>query len=373
MSFLSINAYAPVIRQDVDSFQERLQTAQESYSLSVERGFDKASLMLFGSADYLKSWFRNGLVRDVVWKGPDNRICFRGYVNRLAYTVGGFTRTWGVEAMINRIFYVYDRLDASANPPASNGQTTITANDVFSQSLWGLKTKVISGGEGTSTEADSEAESVLAENSRPQVGETQTVESKAPSLKVELKGYSYMLDWYIYSQTASSGTANASTVVAAVGAADPNGVISTDTSLIEENTTATLRYWEKKSAWKVLDTITKRGRKVGGVGEPWISGVYEKRRLLFKAAEGLDSNGLPKSSNQQQRLFRQVYDAAAIYVNEAGAEIPYWHLRPDRLVYGAGLSGASPLYVVKVQFTPPAKVQLAGNDLQNPLRGMIRV
>jgi hypothetical protein len=369
MSFFSINASTPLFRATKEAYHERLQVQGEQYTISIEIGFDTASFILLGSFDYLLNWFSNGLMRHVSWKAPDTYRAWEGLVTKLSFTADGVTRTVSVEGMANRIVYVYDQINTATNPPTSNGQQVITKNNTTSQELYGIKSLTLSPGEATATNANTGALSALAALSRPIVGEVQSVAGDGPSLQVDMLGYGHTLNWFDYSQTALSGTDDASNVVIDVIGDDPNGYISTGTGMIVANATATERYWERQPALKVIQTIAQRGRESGGLGEPWVTGIYERRQLLFKPAEGLDDRGNPLSTNQYQILRRQAHRMGVSYLDQGGLEIPYWQLRPDRLVYMAGIPGKNPLYVTKVTFAPPVGIQLSGNDLQEPLRG----
>jgi hypothetical protein len=371
--FYSITAYAPVIQQSENSFHERLFSLERPvYTLSVARGFDVASFQLEGTESYLIDWFKNGLARDIIWRGPDGFVCFNGWVERLSLAIGPVTRTKTLSNMGNRIIYVYNQLDTTANPPTAEGQQTITVNDTVSQTDFGIKMVTVSGGDATSTNANIDALSRLAKLSGPIVGEKQTIGGKAPSLQVTMRGYSYMADWYIYSQTAVSGTDDADNVILAVLTADPNSVLSSSTLNVDTNTSAIERYWESQPGWKVIDTIIKRGQTVGGNGVRWVGGIYEDRRLIYKAAEGLDSNGNPLSSNKHSIIYRSVADPGDIFTDESGKVLDYWQIRPDRLLATQGLPGDI-AYIQKVTFNAPTNLQIIGDDdVGQPLAGLVK-
>ena len=68
MSQISIIALAPVINQGIDTFHERMQTENEVFTVSASFGFDSCQFVLRGDMDYLRGWFRAGLIRDVIWR-----------------------------------------------------------------------------------------------------------------------------------------------------------------------------------------------------------------------------------------------------------------------------------------------------------------
>lgn len=362
MAFFSINAFAPIIQQSYNSFHERLDTnlAGERYAISVERGFETASFTLRGQIEYLREWFDNGLDRDMIFVGPDGKSAWEGFVNSMTLAFGGIQLSHGLDRMGNRIIYTYTPLNTGVNPPTEGTETTITKNDTNSQSIYGIKLATVSADKATpATAADTAALTELTRRAYPQRGQSSRIgASSEPILKVDLRGYAFMGDWYNYSQTVDSGTDTATAIINLVLAADPNSVLSTDDRDIETNSEATERYWEDTPAWKVIRTIVNRGETVGGVGVPWAGGIYEGGRFTFKKSERLDINGNPVSTNQFQRIFHT--PSVDVFSDESGAEIPPWHLRPDRIVVAESL-GAQ-MYVRRVNYTPPINVTLSGED-----------
>jgi len=370
---LSITAAAPVVAQSTDTYAETLMTEKESYVISDGIGFDSASFTITGPVNYLNEWYETGLVRDIIWKDPDGGICFEGYVNRLQLIIGDRALTKSVEAMANRVVFNYTALDTANNPPTAGAKTTVTKNDTTSQARYGIKTVILSGAECTAATADDRAFAEL--NWRKQIVSSEVVtvgQGKQPSLKVDLKGYAYMANWFVYNQTGSSGTANSSAIVSAVLAADPNSVLATSTLNIDTNTTATEQFWDGDDlGWKIIQELAMRGYETGSVGYRWHCGVYAHRRTTFKAAEGLNDNKVPYATNKYLPLHRQIRDASDAFIDEAGREWMPWELRPDRLVYTEGVPGR-PTYITQIKITMPWRITYQGTDQVNPMALLIR-
>lgn len=363
MAQLSINAHAPVIRQSFDSYQERLLVEKEQFTTTEGVGFDKASFVLKGSRDYLTDWFYNGLARHVEWTGPHGGAAYEGFVNRTQLTLGGSTSTRTLDAMANRVLYVYTPLDASEDPPQAGAQTTITEDDTRSQAQWGIKTVLVSGNECPAATAGNQSLAELYK--RKFIATTETVAvgaGKEAQLKVEMLGYAYMGNWYTYADLVSTGTDDADAVIALILAADPNSVLSTDDRDISANATAIDLYSDgKRGGWKMIQDIASRGLKVGSIGHPWSVGIYEGRRTVFKTMEYVDDDDVPLATNKHLALHRQVDDAADTILDDAGREVHPWLVRPDRLLYKAGIPGR-PTIVQQVRYTSPGKVVLTGTD-----------
>jgi hypothetical protein len=365
----SIVANTPVVRQSDESFSEQLDTEKESYTISEGIGFDQATFTLTGSPDYLLDWFDKGLVYDTVWTSPEGSIAWEGYIARLSLSVGDTVIIKSIDEMANRIIHNYVPLDTAETPPVAGAQTTITKNDTASQARYGIKTLITSGAECTDATADDDALAYLTHHSQIPLTNTISVgQGKAPTLQVTMRGYAYMANWYAYSQTVSSGTANANTIVSAVLAADPNSVLSTSTLDIDTNTTATEQYRDDNPlAWKFIQEMATRGQESGGTGYQWSCGVYADRRTTFKAKEGIDSSGVAYSTNKHQILQRHIMDAADMFLEESGREVLPWELRPDRLLYTQGIPGP-PMYITQVKFSLPHRVVLQGTSIVDPLK-----
>lgn len=373
MDLLSVTARSPVIRRSVDSFTERLQTESESWTISVRYGYNTASIALKGSIDYLTEWFTNGLVRDITFRDRNGAVRWEGYVEKMSLFTGGVSRSRNVKEMANRIILVYRADDTAQNPPQTGGQAVITKNDSASQTIYGVKSVLISGGEVTAATADDKALSRLSDLSYIREEEKQTFLSGNPlKLSLQLAGYSHMTNWFNYSQVVSSGTVNASAINLSILQADPNSVISTSGVDIDLNTLQVKRYQDGKTpSWNLIQKVAELGREVGGIGERWVGGIYIGRRLIYKRAEGLDSNGNFLSSNKYLELTRHVSDVGHRIVDEASREVFPWEVLPDRLIKATGIPGRHQ-YIEGVKYTAPFGLQVSGTDATNVMAGVVR-
>jgi hypothetical protein len=364
----SIIARAPVVNQSDDSFHERLSTEGETYTITATVGFDKASFILRGDVEYLRAWFRAGLARDVTWSAPDSRLAWQGYVNQMTLTVGASRLPRSLANLSNRIFYVYAALDTSTTPPTAGAQTTSTSNDTDSQAIYGIKTETISAGEKTATAATTDAAMILQQRSRIwEDGSDSFGSSGEPSLRVDLLGYAWMMDWFNYSN-GSGGTIDRDALIKLIAAADPNSILSTDYTNIDSNTDEVEQYRDGgRSAWSLIGEVGRAGPN----SARWVAGVYESRKLHYKQAEGLDSNGDLLTANKHSLISRSLYDAGERFFDQAGRELQPWQIRPDRLVRTTGLS-RDPQYIEQVKFSAPAGLEIRSTDA-NPLRGVVIV
>jgi hypothetical protein len=363
---LSINAYAPVIQQSENSFHERLSAIEgETFTMSIDRGFNTAKFMMTGEVEYLKSWFANGLARDIVFKGPHGQIIWNGYVSQLSLAEGHGTRSKSIGEMNNRVVLTYRPIDGSN---VVGAQTSTTVNNTTSQGVYGIKVGTVGGGELLAATATAEANAHLTAMSKIAVDEKVTTASKVPSLQVGMRGYSYMSDWFTYS--AGAGNDTISNVIAAILAADPNSILSTVTTDIDTNSTSTSTYYDGKvRGWKAISELAGMGDSSGNL---WAAAIYEGRRTIYKAKEWVDDvTGVALASNKYLPLERQVTDPGFRIIDEAGREIAPWDVRPDRLLYTTGRRKEEPLLISSVTYTAPYGLSIAGGNII--LSGMVSV
>ncbi len=365
---LSVVAYAPLVRTG-DSWVETLQVEGLQFDLLIDIGYNVCSFTLTGPVDYLASWYKDGLARHIEVGGPDGWRAYEGFVSRLSLSIGDTLLVRSLDGVGNRIRFTYSELDTTQNPPTTGQQKTATANDTSSQAKYGIKTVVVSGNEATAATAAVEAASQLRKLAAIRTDQTVNVgQGQQPSLRVECQGYSSMLDWGIYEQTVDTGTDDADVIVVAMLAADPNGIVSNSAVNISSNATQIPKYYDQPVAiWKGVQDITQRGRESGGEAWAWCCGIYEGRRCHFKPREALDADGNPESTNEYLGIVHHISDKADVYLDEAGREIPTWQMRPDRLVYTAGLP-VDPMYCTQVTWSEPGKVVLRGEAAYNPFR-----
>ena len=178
-----------------------------------------------------------------------------------------------------------------------------------------------------------------------------------------------MVDWFNYSQVASSGDDNLSTIITAILAADVNSVIGTSSTNIDTNTTQVEKYYNgDRPAWRVIKDLTGRG---GAANNRWIAGVYEGRKVTYKQAETIDTRWNQLAANKYLSYQKNPADPGDRIFDEAGREIEPWDAKPDRLFFTVGY-GNQPQYIEQVIFTAPYQLQTKSSDI-NPLRQGVTV
>lgn len=365
-SLFTITARAP-ITQASNGFFDTLATEAESYTITANVGFDSASFAISGDAAYLLDWYRDGLARDIVWKAPDNSIAWNGFVNNLTISIGGSRRARGLGNFANRVHYIYTTLDTSTSPPTAGAQAIITSNSTVGQENYPIKALSVSGGQKTTAAATLAAATELARRVKIVEEGSDSIGASTPAtLRVDMLGYAWLLNWSLYRQVSSSGTTTRSALLQTIAGADDNSILSSDYSNVETNSETTAAYIpDYTPSWSLIQEIANEG----GAGDyRWVAGVYEDRQLHYKQAEGVDDLGNPLAANSHGIITRSLYDAGERYF-DAGQELAPWELRPDRLLNVGGLSNQAE-YIQQVAYNAPYGVQLRAVD-GNPLRGVL--
>ena len=311
-------------------FVDDLSIKHERYThtISAVGGFDKAAFILKGDRPYLDAWFDDGLMRRLVYYNPQGIPVFEGFVEQMRYTVGTIQKTKSMKGMYNRVYMRFTPLDTGTIPPIANPTIELTYDDVESQDKWGVKAIVINGGELTHAESFSWAQVILRTSSEPQLGENvNTQESGPPNIGISLNGYFGTLEWLPYISSAIDDLPAAQVIMEVLqyyNTINP-GWISTDFGWMDWNFRPERRGADEfNTCWKVIHGIIKRG---GASGERWVGGLYQDRKMIYKAAEDF-------KTLYGEFLFytRRLSDPAQRIYDETGVEVRPWDVVPDRVL-----------------------------------------
>lgn len=326
-------AYEPVKESSTlygREFVEDLTASHERYQhvISAVGGFDQASFVIKGDRDRLDAWFEDGLMRRVVFYNPEQVAVWEGYVERLNYTVGSMQKTKGMSNVCNRVYMRFSPFSTTTTPPEGDVPITLVLNDLDSQSRWGVKAQVVSGGELTHEEAYAWARVILTEGAEPKLGESvNTAESSAPNLEVQCRGYWEALSWvpYLYSVGGEIHAHQALQEVLAYFDTINPGWIDPSPLWMDFNFRRERRLADEyRTCKQVIESLIARG---GLGGERWVGGFYQDRRFVYKPAE--DYRGL-----YAEYLFyrRALADPAQRIYDTSGAEVQPWDVVPDRIL-----------------------------------------
>jgi len=309
------------------------------HTISTNLGFDSMEISTKASEQFVNDWIEYGLAREVIVRDTTSAMAWQGFVNEISVDFGGVTLTIGpLKDMVNRARLVFKTV--SYDLPAPVGGDTLktqwTDNDM-SQLKYGVLEGTITGGEGTVTEMLQALNTIIDYAAWPDMEQNVSI-TGAPEIRMTIRclGYAHMLDKYQYIQTGLAGTYNASTKVADILEADPNGIFSQYNAYIETNTTAIEKYEDDdKSALEILKEIVAIG---DSDYNRWIFGVYDD--LFFKY------NAAPTTYQYIQRMT----DGAV--TTTSGAEVKPWEIRPGEWMLLADLFSGRPTITANLREDP---------------------
>jgi len=320
---LSIIAKQPLIIGS-DLVDDSLGSQVDNYSQTISAlgGYDKAGMTISDTQLNVERWLADGLMRHIEVYSPSLVKIWEGFVNQVVVTLGGLSVTRGpVMDIANNVAVTYSTVDSTISPPAIGMRaTTSFSSDTDSQALYGVLEDILSSGGVSTTEVEAMRDTFLNENKDPQSSQKINIgQGGNISLRLECLGYYHLFKKYIYNQTASTGTANLSTVLAAIIAGDPNSIFSTSTTGITSNTLAVKQYLnDNADAWSLIQGLVARG---DSSDNRYIFGIYNERVPRYEA--------IPTDYEYQQRLS----DPAQRVENTVGVEVKPWDIKAGKWLF----------------------------------------
>lgn len=320
---LSIHVYSPlVVNSNIvdDALNEKVESY--THTISALGGYESANMAINDRQLNIEDWLSSGLMRHIEVYSPSLVKIWEGFVNEIQITLGGLSVTRGpLLDVSNNVAVTYSTIDTSISPPAVGQRTTTPFNsDSDSQTLYGVLEAVLNTGGATANEVVAIRGVFLNENKDPQTSQQLSLgENSGISMQLNCLGYYHLFKKYIYNQTVSTGTANLSTILAAIIAADPNSIFSTSTSNITTNTLQVKQYLNDNSpAWQLIQGLIARG---DSSDNRYIFGIYNDRVPTYEA--------IPTDYEYQQRLS----DPAQRIENQAGNEIKPWDVKAGKWLF----------------------------------------
>jgi hypothetical protein len=292
-------------------------------------GYWSARFGITGRQSQIERWLEEGLGRDITIFSPSLVTVFEGVVNSVNASIGGLTLSRGPFLDIaNKVKLAYSTVDTTVTPPAVGVRTsTDWAEDADSQTLYGVRERVISVGGISVSNADLVRDTALNELKDPETDEQVNLTSSVvPSVIVEVLGYGRLLETYVYNDT-TTGTANISTKIQNVLAADPNSTFSTDYTEIETNATQVGQYeQDDRTAMNIIKGLVALGN---AASERTLFGIYADRKARYETVP---------SAVKYQRSVRRSEQALEIY--GTGQRVLPWNVESGEWIFFTDLLSA---------------------------------
>ena len=322
-------------------------------------GYWSMSLSWNAKQSEIDEWIDAGIGRHVELYAPTTEKIWEGYVSSVSANIGSLTQTRGplLDTVANKIRVAYSTVDTSTTPPTVGIRDfTDWAEDADSQARYGIIERVISVGGSSASNADDMRDLALNEMAEPVKDEVDNLGSTTePTLNIECLGYYHWLKAYAYN-SALTGDANASTKLANVIAADPNGLLST--SSVETNTVQVAQFEnDNRMAESVVKGIVALGN---ATNNRTIFGIYKNRGAIYKT--------IP-TTPIYTRTLAEPEQALKDYTTDRS--IKPWEVQPGEIVFysdllvgrtGAGSVLADPryLFIEQASYTIPWSLTLQG-------------
>lgn len=267
-------------------------TAWEQFTLSLDReqllqprtkhrdlgGFWSSSFQIYtdlATRALASDFLANGIMRHVEMYDEKGTLDWEGFVNKVVVNTGTTKIQANREDMANKIFVRYN--DAGT----VKRSTTITNTD--SSGRYGIKERVLVGGEVSLGVADQHAQQVIDWIGWPSPAVREINLGgrvlDRPSLEISCLGYWHTLSDRVYNQTALTTDADLSVVIANIITAVGEFIASTD---IDDNTTQIAQEYDAdRAGGDIIQSALALG---DGAFHRWVGGVGPGRIFYAKQA-----------------------------------------------------------------------------------------
>lgn len=229
----------------------------------------------------VEEWIEDGIGRHIIAYSPSLSKIFTGFCNLVQANIGTVQLTRGPFTGIgNRVCVEYSTIEwGTGLPEAGTRDFSDWADNLASQSQYGILEKVVSTAGADETRAEQIRDIALEEMKEPGLDESENVElSSIPSVTLECLGYYHYLDCFTCELT-TEGEQYASAKLQAALAEDPNGILSTNYASIQENTTTVGAYdVDRRTCGEIVRALVALG---GPALERWLFKLDEDLRPIF--------------------------------------------------------------------------------------------
>ena len=318
------------------------------------------------SIQQAEDWYEAGLAREIKFFDHEGEWFWEGFVNKITLNAGDISEVRGpLLDIANRVSVTYTPRDFSVFPPVDGSQTvTLATENLYSQGIYGIIEQIMSAGTCPEDTANKVQEQFLSENAYPKTTGQISItpgSQQAPTVSIELLGKVHWMTRYIYDNT-SSGISYLSDKIKSLLGYDPNSIISTDYSLIEDNLYLVNDLEDKlRFAWDILAEMLTIGNDTD-----------DDRRMF-----GIYENGIARY-NRKPAFIKYSYRLAGPQVITdylTGAVIRPWKVKPGNLVnvpdfligrniFSTNLFGDPRNHFIEsVKYSAPYTVDLSGGNI----------
>ena len=297
------------------------------HKIAALGGYKSASFTLTEEQIDLDDWWNDGLMRKLIYRNPEGVPIFEGFVSKLAYSFGTDNMTRQIQDHHNRIYMRFTEVTPKGKA-VDGDPRVIIVNDTSFQRRFGIKSKVVNGGEITADEAYAWARAELTNGARVKTGMGINVSgTSTPNIKVTVDGFYKTLEWIPYYSTSDDEVPAhdfIKAVLAQFSTVNP-GFINTDYSWMDYNfLRVRARSEDYNTCWKLINDVVNYG---GLGGERWVLGLSSDRRVIYKPAETITN-----IYNTEGHYTRTLRDPKKRIYQEGLGVVQPWDMLPDRII-----------------------------------------
>jgi len=308
-----------------------MQVKDYDQSSTALGGFWNATLSLRLPLEEMEDWLANGVGRQLTVKGRANTVVWEGIVDRVSLEVGGYSMTVGpymdIANKVKLSYSVFLQL-GGGNATGIRVVTPYTTNTA-SAARYGVLEKNFSVGGIDESEVTNLQAMLLERFSFPARSEDLSLpggdRNRFVDVKLECVGYGQLFQKYIYN-SATTGLQDLSAKLAAIIAAEPNGIF---TSQIETNTIQVPAYEnDDKEAWGLIKGLVTMGNSSQ---DRAIFGVYANQRAVYR----IPGNDVV--------YIRPLREGTSVIQDTAGGLLQPWQILPGNYIWVSDLVPGKPL------------------------------
>lgn len=321
-------------------------------------GSYQATITATERLDDALNWVYYGLGSDCSVYSSTLSRCFRGFVNKVSFSVGGVSIDVGpMLDIINRLTVKYQTVSYNTNPPVGGtAAATAPANNTDSQDRYSILVGELSGGEGDDDEIEALRDNYVQESAWPAVQQALSLGggSGGMDVKIEIAGYGRLLEKFFPVNT-GTGTDDASVKIADVLSQDPNGLFTATYGISENTLQVGVGDDGGKSALSVIKETVSKGDTSNN---RWLFYVDDNLTPVYKQAPTTITYSHALSDSA-----RFVHDLGENAVFPWDIKPGYWLRQTDFVAQGyVPTLGVDPsnLFIETVKYSLPWGLQING-------------
>lgn len=283
---ISLHISDPLIKSGRSALSERFTDKATSYSHEKRRigGYWSARISLNESEPNINQWIQNGIGKHFETYNNSLVKIFEGFVNKINIRFGENKISIGpLLNVANQVKVTYSTIDSSTVPPSIGARdTTPFANNIDSQTRFGIWQKTISDSGNTTTGAEQKRDMIANDSSRSfpaTSGDLTLGPGSTPVVTLDILGYWHWFLAYFYSNNVA-GNINLSQKIIDVLTASPNNIFNSDTSKITTNTTPVEK--QQNQEQRAADIFKKLNSSGDAAFNSYSIGLYNDRRLVYE-------------------------------------------------------------------------------------------